>query len=151
MRHVPEAQTAIDRFIEEQSRVRISTQQSTVDGAKAVAIFSCGVATTLASTTLQVGNGVSVLDGAVMALLLVTFLGTLAVFLLDNLTDGPNMAEIASAAAGDQQVHLDGLLTGLLAAVLTNTEVVVQVLRMTLLQCLTCGAVVGLTVLSVAS
>lgn len=130
--------------------MRIATQQATVDGTKAVAIFSCGVATTLASTSLQVGDGISYLDGSVMAALAIAFLATIAVFLLDTLTDGPDLTKIAKEANGDLQLHAEGLLEGLTTSVNTNKTVVAQVLGMLILQCLICGLVVVLTVLSIA-
>ena len=45
-----------------------------------------------------------------VAALFIAFVATVTVFLLDNITDGPDMDRIALNAGGDLQRHIDSLL-----------------------------------------
>lgn len=142
-------QERIDTFIETQYRNSIAKQQLIVDGAKAVALFSSGVAATFTATALQVGT-FSDGDGVAVALLVLTFVLTLLVFILDNLTDGPDLVWVAAQAAGDLDRHLDGLLTGLLTSTIENKRTVSHVFFMLLAQCFVCLLTVAAVVKSVA-
>lgn len=146
---MPTSQEQIDNFIEAQYRNAISKQQLVVDGAKAVALFSSGVAATFTATALQVGT-FSTPDAVTVALLVLVFVLTFFVFVLDDLTDGPDMVWVAAQAAGDLDLHLQGLLTGLLASTNGNKRTVRNVFFMLIAQCLLCLSTVVAAVVSLS-